>query len=254
MSFPRDAMPAPVLSGAAATPGWVAAAPPIRIDALWRAWCIALLFYLLAMVWLMGFDGDFVIADRLYALQGGAWRLREHWFTVEWVHQGGKRLSWAMWLGVAMFTLFTWRKPAWRTWRRPLLMLLASVLLATSLVATIKHAVPMACPWNLQRYGGSGPYVALFEAWPVNLPRNACFPAAHASSGFAWIALYFCLLQVRPAWRKAGLALALAMGGIFALSQELRGAHFLSHDLTTIMLCWGVALVVFTVRRGSQHA
>ncbi len=226
----------------------------VQFDACLRPWCIALAIYLLAMTWLMLGEGDFVIADWLYALQGGGWRLREHWLTVGVIHKDGKMLSQLMWLGTAIFTGIIWHRPEWRAWRRPLLILMASVVLATGVVAMIKHAVPMQCPSGLQRYGGSGMHIGLFEAWPVNIPRNACFPAAHASSGFAWIALFFFFLHVRPHWRWWGLGFGLAMGTVFAASQELRGAHFLSHDLTTIMICWGVSLLLYGVFRGRAQA
>ena len=246
-------MSSPLLQGS------VSPFPPIsRIgsgpDVHLRRWCIALAVYLPAMMWLMVFHGDFVIADRLYAWQGGEWMLRQHWFTTGWIHEGGKRLSLSLWLATAIMTAMVWRKPAWQAWRRPLIALLASVLMCTTVVAIIKHLLPTFCPWNLARYGGSETLVGLFQAWPAGVARNACFPAAHASTGFAWVALYFFFLQVRPQWRGWGLATGVAMGTVFAVSQELRGAHFLSHDLTTIMLCWGVSLFVYVGMRERTRA
>ena len=69
-----------------------------------------------------------------------------------------------------------------------------------------------------------------------------CFPAGHASAGYAWVALYFFFLATRPAWRWRGLAIGLATGAVFGISQQLRGAHFLSHDIFAMIICWGVAL------------
>lgn len=215
------------------------------IAAPMRAFVVGCAIYLLAMVWLMGYHGDFVIADRLYAWHGGAWTLRYHWLTTGWIHTGGKRLSSVMFLFFTVMAMLIWRRPDWRVWRRPLIILLASVLLCTTLVAVIKRLVPMFCPWSLARYGGSETLVGLFQAWPAGIRPNACFPAAHASTGFAWIALYFFFLQVAPRWRGWGLAVGLTMGVVFSVSQELRGAHFLSHDLTTIMICWGVSLFMY---------
>lgn len=34
------------------------------------------------------------------------------------------------------------------------------------------------------------------------------------------------------------LALPLTLGLVFGIGQQLRGAHFLSHDLWTAWLCW----------------
>ena len=227
---------------------------PINLRAQWRVWCIGLAVYLLAMSALMGLAGDFAIADRVYAWQGHAWQWRQHWLTNQLVHEGGKRLSWLMWLTVLAFTAVTWRRPSWRAWRRPLLVLLGSVLLSTGIVAGIKHAVPMACPWDLQRYGGGHAFIGLFDAWPTGRARTLCFPAAHASAGFAWVALYFFCLQQAPRWRLWGLGAGLLLGGIFGLSQELRGAHFLSHDLTTVMICWTVALLLHTGAQPGSRA
>lgn len=203
--------------------------------------CIALAMYLSAMVWLTAGGGDFAIADRVYAMQGDAWPLRDDSFIQTWLHKGGKYLSLGLWLLFAALTATVLRRPAWRAWRWPMIALLSSVLLSTALVALIKHSLPMFCPWDLQRYGGAHAYVGLLQPWPAGVARNACFPAAHAGTGFAWIALYFFLLRVHRAWRWYGLALGLVMGVVFATAQELRGAHFLSHDLTTLMLCGAIA-------------
>lgn len=215
---------------------------PGGIDRHVSAWGVGVLAYLAAM-WLLTVRGlDFAIADHLYAWEGGHWAWRRHWLTESVVHGGGKALSIAAWLGLAAFAAATWRGPRWRLWRRPLLVLLGSVLISVVLVAAIKHSWSMDCPWSLQRYGGTQAFVGLFQPRPAGMPAAGCFPSAHASTGFAWVALYFFLLQVRPRWRWAGLAIGLVTGGTFALSQQLRGAHFLSHDLTTLLLCWTVAL------------
>ena len=38
------------------------------------------------------------------------------------------------------------------------------------------------------------------------------------------------------------MASALVIGLVFGIAQQLRGAHFLSHDLWALMVCWLVAL------------
>jgi membrane-associated PAP2 superfamily phosphatase len=72
-----------------------------------------------------------------------------------------------------------------------------------------------------------------------------CFPAGHSSAGFAWVSLYFFALLARPAWRWRGLAVGLVAGGVFGLAQQLRGAHFLSHDLWTLATCWALSLGLY---------
>ncbi|MGL4693355.1 MAG: phosphatase PAP2 family protein, partial [Stenotrophomonas maltophilia] len=80
---------------------------------------------------------------------------------------------------------------------------------------------------------------------PAGMPRGVCFPGGHSSAGFAWVSLYFVALMMRPAWRWRGLAVGLLAGGLFGVSQQLRGAHFLSHDLWTLATCWAVSLGLY---------
>ena len=155
------------------------------------------------------------------------------------------RFGWRAWA-------VTWRWPEYRHARRPLAVLAVSVLLATSLVGWIKSWSNMDCPWDLLQYGGHRPYVGLWEARPAALGHNRCFPGGHASAGYAWMALVFFFLAVRPSWRWLGLATGVVMGLVFGVSQQLRGAHFLSHDVWAALLCWSVAVVVWRLagRRG----
>lgn len=219
----------------------------VSLRMVWLVTAIVLALYLIAIGWLMGWGGDFFIADALYRWQGGQWALREHWLTSGLLHTGGKRFTVLLWVATAGMALLAFWRERWRYLRRPLLVLLASVLLSTVLVALLKKAVPMDCPWHLLRYGGQLPFVGLWQARPSGLPVNACFPAAHAATAFAWVALFLFFRRVSPRWRWAGLAAALAVGFAFGFAQQLRGAHFLSHDLTSLLLCWCIALAVDAV-------
>ncbi|MCY1448479.1 hypothetical protein D9M71_651480 [compost metagenome] len=52
------------------------------------------------------------------------------------------------------------------------------------------------------------------------------------------------MLQIRPQWRWPALAAALAVGAAFGIAQQLRGAHFLSHDLWSLAISWAVAALL----------
>jgi membrane-associated PAP2 superfamily phosphatase len=73
-----------------------------------------------------------------------------------------------------------------------------------------------------------------------------CFPAAHASSGYALAALYFLLRERNRRAARLGLALGLGMGVVFGLAQQSRGAHFVSHDIWSAMLVWTVSSLLYT--------
>lgn len=186
--------------------------------------------------------GDFWLADRLYALEGHAWALKSHPLLEPLIHTGGRAASLAAWLLVVVAYAWSCFDARLARWRRALAYLALTTLLATALVSGLKSATSMDCPWDLTRYGGDRAFVSLFEYRPATMPAAACFPAAHASAGYAWVTLYFFFLTTLPSLRWAGLSLALLVGATFGFAQQLRGAHFLSHDLWTLITCWLVAL------------
>lgn len=207
-------------------------------DALLHRWALPVLG--LAWVgaqWLL----DAPLAGLAFDWQGGQWALRQHAFLEDIVHRGGRTLSLLAWLSLSTAAVACWRHPSARHWTRPAARLLLAVLASTLAVAWLKSATHMDCPWDLRGYGGDRPFVALFEPRPMQLGRPACFPAAHAATGYAWVALYFFFAMVKPQWRWAGLGIGLLAGLVFGIAQQLRGAHFLSHDIASLAVCWAVA-------------
>lgn len=215
-----------------------------------RTWWLAhagmpLLAFVLAVLALALGDGDRRFATLLYTWEGGRWSLSQHWLLETVLHKGGRLASGIAWLVVLALAIRANLLPAGKTWRRPLWALLLSVLLSTLVVAQVKASIPMDCPWHLARYGGSQQIeIGLWQARPANLGTPRCFPAGHASAGYAWVALYFFFARTRPQWRWHGLATGVIAGLAFGLAQQLRGAHFASHDLWTLAICWAISLCV----------
>lgn len=197
----------------------------------------------LATVPLMFLGGDKAVADLLYSAQGNSWRARDAWLTSTVVHKWGKSFSIACWLALALAWAMTWSGLLARRWLRPLSYVLVTTVLSALLVALLKGQTGMDCPWDLIRYGGDRLDIGLLTTRPGSMPRAACFPAGHASAGYGWVALYFALAATAPRWRLWGLGFGLLMGMTFGLSQQLRGAHFLSHDLWTLVISWTVASI-----------
>ncbi|WP_179570759.1 MULTISPECIES: phosphatase PAP2 family protein [unclassified Xanthomonas] len=202
---------------------------------------------LLASTVLMGLGGDFWFADLLYRWEGGHWALKNAALTRSLIHHDGKLLSTVAWVATAALAAWAWRRADGQRYRLPLLYLALAVALSTGVVSLLKSLTHMDCPWDLSRYGGRLPYIGLFEARPAGMPHAACFPAGHSSAGYAWVALYFVALALKPAWRWPALAVGLGAGLLFGFGQQLRGAHFLSHDLWTLSLSWCVALGLYRV-------
>jgi len=175
----------------------------------------------------------------------GRFPARDAWWANALLHSSGRLMVWCF--GLAAFA--TWigslRFSRLQEWRRPALYAFLAIGLGTLTVAVLKQLTNVDCPWDLAPFGGTRPYVHLFGDRPGDLPRAACFPGAHASSGFALMAYYFALREWRRDLAGAALAFALCVGAIFSFGQEARGAHFLSHDLWSAFIVWFVQLALY---------
>jgi membrane-associated PAP2 superfamily phosphatase len=169
--------------------------------------------------------------------------LREDFVTTRIAHDGVKFASVAVFVWIAVGV---WRPigPLRRLDQRSRVLLMVSVLACLVSVALLKRTSALHCPWGLSMFGGSAPYLRLFETVPTGWVRGGCFPAGHALSAFAYIGGFFAFRAAAPriAWIWLG---AVLLVGLFAgISQQLRGAHFLSHTLWTVWLCWIIAAVL----------
>ncbi|WP_373322446.1 phosphatase PAP2 family protein [Chitinimonas viridis] len=144
-----------------------------------------------------------------------------------------------VWLRV--FTSPRW--PADRSVNRRWLAVGIALVLAPASVATLKHFSTKPCPWDLTRYGGSIAETTIFPFTPVNAVGQ-CFPAGHASTGFALFAFVLLWRGRNPRMARWVWSLAFVAGLLLGWGQQLRGAHFLSHTLWSAWVCWAVCLLV----------
>ncbi|WP_372716666.1 phosphatase PAP2 family protein [Immundisolibacter sp.] len=203
-----------------------------------------LLYPLLAFLVVAGlveyFHWDLALADFLYRLEGDHWALKRHVLTSTIVHEYGRHLVQLLVLAVVGLIIRDWRAGRERQ-RAADLYLLACFAVTTLTVSLLRHLTHVTCPWDLSRYGGELAYVPIFSPLPPGKEAGVCFPAGHASSAYAWVALYYYFRVVSPRYRWYGLAFGLALGLVFDIGQQLRGAHFFSHGLWTLGIAWCVA-------------
>lgn len=208
------------------------ATPLQRRQALWTLASLALI-----ALW------DALGQDRLLArLFGSAsgFPLRDQWFFVQVAHEGARRLGWLL---VLLLALGVW-------WPLGVLRRLdmgerlqwaVSTLLALAAVSIAKNLSNTSCPWDMAEFGGVARYTSHWAWGLVDGGSGRCFPAGHASAGFAFVGGYFALLRAQPRAARICLAASLAAGLLLGLAQQARGAHFMSHTLWSGWLCWTTA-------------
>ena len=166
--------------------------------------------------------------------------LRDHGLFTTVLHEGARRISWLLVVGLS---LAVW----WpvgvlrRIDRLQRLQLVLSTLLSLLVIVSIKYISTTSCPWDLAEFGGVARYVSHWTLGVVDGGGAHCFPAGHASAGFAFFGGYFVLRDSAPRAAKIWLLATLVFGFLLGISQQARGAHFMSHTLWTAWLCWTVA-------------
>lgn len=130
-------------------------------------------------------------------------------------------------------------------WRRSLGYLVLALALSTAIVTPLKALTEVHCPWDLTAFGGEEVYTPLLsQRAPTDHPGR-CWPGGHASSGFALLALFFFLRDRRPRLARAALMGALVLGSVLSLGRMMQGAHFLSHNVWTLLFDWMICLVTY---------
>ena len=192
-----------------------------------------------------GTSFDFGLASLLFDWQGGTWALQHHWLTETVLHHSVRTINEILVLGLLGY--WVWLHVVVRKRsenQRALGVLLLSLVVSFASVAVLKRLLTMECPWDLLQFGGSSEFWGLFDTRPETMSPNQCFPAGHASIGFAWLALYYYWRELKPELATRGIVIGLTLGLLLGFVQQLRGAHFISHDIATAAVCWTVSTVL----------
>lgn len=219
----------------------------VPVSRFWTAHgLIPALLFIVAVVVFETTTLDVSLANHFYDFASQQWPYKDSWWASQLIHEYGRRLIVLLFLiNVGVLTL-AYLRPRLKEYRRPAAYMALVLIFAPLIVSMGKKISNTDCPWELDIYGGDRPYILLFEDRPNHLPATQCFPGGHSSGGFALLGLYFLFLKRNTRLAKLGLAIGLGMGGIFAFGQEVRGAHFISHDTWSAALCWFIALGIYT--------
>jgi len=205
-----------------------------------------LFFLLLGVVFeYSGFDVWWV--SHFYDFQGQNWPFEHHWLFDTVIHTWGQDFSKGMvlvWFSCFVLSFF---KDGLKKHRKLIGYILPATAVGPILVSISKSLTHIYTPWDLQLFHGAQPYIRILDHVPAGLPVGHAFPSGHASGGYGFFSLYFLLLYLQSPRRGYGFLCASGLGLVFGIGQQIRGAHFPSHDLFSMVLCWYGALAMYSL-------
>lgn len=218
------------------------------------------IFLLLGIFGLFEFSGiDLALQDQFYDFSHHAWLVDANSY---WPHLCFYKAAKILLITFALLLIASLFTPKilpsgmrHRVRKVDVLIVIATLAIAPSLIAWSKARTNVFCPYELQRYGGSVVYVKVCEEFaPAQKPHGLGhgFPAGHASGGFALLSLAGLAKQRRGRW--IGAAIGLTCGTLMGGYQMLKGAHFLSHTLITAIFCWIVFLLLRRLFRATESS
>jgi membrane-associated PAP2 superfamily phosphatase len=180
---------------------------------------LTLAFFTVALVWDVS-GLDLPLARLAGSHAGFPWR--QNWLLVDVLHEGVRRLSWLLALGLCLGVWWP-LGPLTRLAPARRLQLALTTLLAALAVTLLKAGNTTSCPWDLREFGGAARYVSHWSGL-ADGGAGHCFPAGHATTGFCFFGGYFAFRgsDARQAW--LWLAFAGLSGLLLGLAQQWRGA------------------------------
>lgn len=206
----------------------------------WRRVALGTAAALTALLALERTSVDIALARLVYDSATATFPWRDHAATTRIAHDGLRFASAAVfaWIAVSVWKPLGLLRRLTQSQR---VYLAVATVASFALISLLKRTSALHCPWGLAEFGGAHPYLRLFDPVPADWSRGACFPAGHALAAFAYFGGFFAwrATDARVARRWAGVVVLL--GSLAGGSQQLRGAHFLSHALWTAWLAWAIA-------------
>lgn len=189
---------------------------------------------------------DVTLQDLLYHKLTGQWFLSK---TAEPYHfifySGAKKLLIIIAVILLALLVFFRKDKRVLVYKKGLYIVILSAIFVPVITGGLKKQTNMPCPKHEIHYGGEYPRTAVWESYEApydTLKSIRCWPAGHASGGFALMSLFFLFRTRRN--KNIALMTALSIGWSMGIYKMLIGDHFFSHTFITMVLAWLIILIV----------
>jgi membrane-associated PAP2 superfamily phosphatase len=109
-----------------------------------------------------------------------------------------------------------------------------TIICYPALVSVLKDLIRQPCPRDVLAFGGH--YAGTMWDYFVSRGENRCFPGAHASAPFSFLALSYVIVD--KANRGLFLFVVLPIAFFIGFYQVAKGAHYVSDTVFTAAFAW----------------
>jgi membrane-associated PAP2 superfamily phosphatase len=211
-----------------------------------RQIALTLLLIVLSLLFFQFTSADIWIEDFFYNAQTHSWFLSKHeafWKFV--LYDGIKKVLLLLGVAILLTLLFLRKKPLVQEYQKGLMIVLLAGILVPAFIGSLKAVTNTPCPCDLKIYNGKYPDVKVLESYPEDFVQKSkikCWPAGHASGGFALMAFFFFFKTQKN--RNRALFFGLVTGWSMGTYKMIIGDHFFSHTFMTMLFAWLIILII----------
>jgi len=211
---------------------------------------------LIAVIALFQFSNlDIFVQNFFYNFESKVWLIDKDEPILKFFLYDGMKIFLILIAVAILFSLvFLRKKRLIQEYKKGLIIVLLSAIFVPLMIGSLKAISNTPCPCNIVNFNGVYPDIKVFDSYPKDFiqPSKAkCWPAGHASGGFALMALFF--LFKTPKNQKRALIGALIVGWSMGSYKMLLGDHFLSHTLITMIMAWLIILIIVKLTQFKQR-
>lgn len=191
-------------------------------------------------------DFDIFVQNFLYDFESKTWLVNKSEPIFKFFfYDGIKVVLIILALSLLFSLIFLRKKRLIQEYKKGLIIVLLSLVFVPLIIGSLKAVTNTPCPCNIEHFNGNYPNIKVFDTYPkdfVQQSKAKCWPAGHASGGFALMALFF--LFKKPLNQKKGLIIGLSIGWMMGIYKMIIGDHFLSHTIITMLSAWLIILII----------
>jgi len=192
---------------------------------------------------------DIIVQEYFFNFKTNLWIWdRDEPISKLFLYSGMKKVLIVFAIFVLIILVTFYKSSLVKKYKKGMIIIVLSAIVIPFITISLKTISNTPCPKNIEHFGGDYPDIKVFDAYPkgfVQKEKIRCWPAGHASGGFALMSLFFLFKKRKN--RITALVFAVTLGWIIGTYKMIIGDHFLSHTIITMVLSWLLILIIVKI-------